>query len=479
MTARRSPFSPEVLTALLAAGATVAVCFATVAFGIRLSLGAVAAAGFFGGLVLTFTRRPHLGFAFTVVLLVFVPPLKVFVAPELGALKDLAVLAATVAAVVLVVFDGRRTDRWVVRLVGLLLAIYVINAGGGHDTGWAQGVRLVAEPLLLLLAGLLLPDPRRNLRWVTGTLIATALIAAGYGVLQQLMGATQLADLGYRYDDEIRFYGSQLRSFGTSDDSFGYTGLLAMAFAAVLLARRRSPGTVMAAGLLLVGIYVAFVRTAFLVVVGLVGIAVARRGKGISAVLVVVAGALLGASLLLTGSSGTEQRSFVVPSASGGSQLTSDPGAVNVVLNGRVSAWSAALGDEPRFWILGRGVGEVGTAASRASVSYVPGGESSGLSSTLAVDSGYVAAVADVGFIGLGVLLALLARLLALASAAGRQGHDGAWLALGAVFALMVDATSRASFTGFPTAYVAMLLAGVGIASATADRIASTNRGRS
>ncbi len=49
-----------------------------------------------------------------------------------------------------------------------------------------------------------------------------------------------------------------------------------------------------------------------------------------------------------------------MPSGSAAPGVT---GSANLILNGRVSAWTAALGPDPVDWILGRGVGKVGTAA--------------------------------------------------------------------------------------------------------------------
>jgi hypothetical protein len=82
------------------------------------------------------------------------------------------------------------------------------------------------------------------------------------------------------------------------------------------------------------------------------------------------------------------------------------------------------------------------------------------------VDSGYLATIADVGFAGLAVLLLLFARLIALAVDAARQAKTAGWIALGLLAALLLDALTRASFTGFPTAFLALLLVGVALAGA-------------
>ena len=84
---------------------------------------------------------------------------------------------------------------------------------------------------------------------------------------------------------------------------------------------------------------------------------------------------------------------------------------------------------------------------------------------SIAVDSGYFATVADVGIVGLLILLALFARILALGVAATRWGDVAGWLVLGWMIVLLIDAVTRASFTGFPTAFLGMLLVGLGIAT--------------
>jgi O-antigen ligase len=85
------------------------------------------------------------------------------------------------------------------------------------------------------------------------------------------------------------------------------------------------------------------------------------------------------------------------------------------------------------------------------------------------VDSGYLATVADVGIVGFAVLLMLLGRLWLLGSRAARSGSDAGWLAIGALMVLMLDALTRASFTGFPTAFLAFLFVGVALGAASEE----------
>ena len=110
------------------------------------------------------------------------PTAKVFVSSSLGPVKDAVTLAAGVAVLITVVRRHRRPDSphvdsllfWLVLVFG---GLYLVNlggtiAGGGHGIAWAQGFRLVCEPLILLLAGLTLPNPRRSLDIAVASLIA-------------------------------------------------------------------------------------------------------------------------------------------------------------------------------------------------------------------------------------------------------------------------------------------------------------------
>jgi O-antigen ligase len=136
-----------------------------------------------------------------------------------------------------------------------------------------------------------------------------------------------------------------------------------------------------------------------------------------------------------------------------------------LTLNGRTTVWSAALGHKRSAWVFGRGVGAVGTASQRATESLTGSSSPTKAKTGTIVDSGYIVALADVGFAGLAFLLALFGRLIFLAGSAARRGESSGWIALGLLTVMSLDALTRESLTGFPTAYVAMLV--VGIASAT------------
>jgi hypothetical protein len=60
----------------------------------------------------------------------------------------------------------------------------------------------------------------------------------------------------------------------------------------------------------------------------------------------------------------------------------------------------------------------------------------------------------------------LLARLWLLGARAARAGIGAGWIALGVLGTLLLDALTRASFTGFPTAFLALLFIGIALAAA-------------
>jgi len=444
--------------------ATLLAAYVAVTAGAQISVGFVVAVALFLGTVTAFMVYPHVAVSATIVLFVLVPLLKVFVAPEIGVVKDAVVVAAAVAATGVSLFDRRIVDRWILILAAILIGLYVLNVGSGHGTAWAQGVRLTGEPLVLLLVGMTLPNPRRTFRWALVTLIGTGCLVAAYGIVQQLVGKWALVGWGYSFEAQVRSLGNgQLRSFGTLDDPFAYAAFLLFALAGVFFWLRRGPIAWGAGTLILLGLAASFSRTAVLILIAFAGIALWRRGHAVPALLAVAA-VTLASALILINAGGSESNAVAV-SANG---PVGTVGSANVVLNGRISAWTAALGDDPGEWLMGRGVGEVGTAAARSSYSLAPAeGTDTDTADQQAVDSGYLATIADVGLVGLLVLLALFTRLtLNLLGAAGRDLNEG-WFGLAILAALLIDALTRAPFPGFPTAFLGLLLIGVAISSAS------------
>jgi len=424
-----------------AAGTVLAVLFVERA-GTPLGLGLLVGLTAFVGIVLAYVALPHAAVAATIPFFAVLPALKVFVHPLIGATKDLVVLAAVAAAGVL--FLRRRAarqdwipDRFVLVVVGFLLVLYAANVGGnltgetGYGAAWFHGVRLFAEPMSLLLVGLSLGgDPRRTLRW----------------------GVAGLMAIGYAYGEEVREAYGFLRSFGTLPEPFAYAGFLLLGLAGVLLWMQPRRLARLAAPILLLGVLVSFVRTAGLIAIALLGLTLAQRGHLRFAMLLLLSSVVAAATLFALGSQQTSTRLVQV---SPNQYLT---------LNGRTTLWQEELGTKKSAWFFGRGVGATGTASQRAQETLTGAAREDAGEGGL-VDSAYLATVADVGLVGLGLLIGLMARLLFLAWRAAKRGERSGWLALGLLTVMLLDALTRESLTGFPTAYIGMLALGLALAT--------------
>lgn len=451
----------------LGAGLTISAVFAAHQAGPAVGLGAPLALLAFASFVVAWVAAPHLMVAGIIPLFALIPTLKLMV-PAIGATKEALVSAALVAVVIVCLRRGRwPADRWTLGAVVLLLALYVVNLGGGFaadsfDLAWLHGVRLVSEPLLLLLAGLSLGSPR-TMRWALGSLIATATAVASFGLGQQILGAERLIAFGYDYNDQVRTFAGQLRSFGTLDEPFAYAAFLLFGLAAVLFAMRRGPLAFAVGSVIAVGLAVSLARTAALVSAALLGLWLARRGHTAVALLLTVASVAAAVAFLVASGGGTESRTVQAGSST------------YLTINGRTDAWRLALG-KPAEWPFGRGVGEIGTAAERAQFAISPNEDDARDKSAAAVDSGYFAAVADIGLIGFAVLVGLLWRLAALSRRAIGQGKQAGWLAAGLLTVLLLDAVTRASFTAFPTAYLGFLLTGIAIRASQSEETSHERR---
>jgi hypothetical protein len=468
---------PWVDFGLVLAGAVITTAGAVVAAGsgAKIGVGAVAAVALFVLVVLAFLRVPHYTIVGAIFLFACSPSIKVFVSSSLGGLKDLVSVAAITAAVILIVFYRRRVDRPIAVLAALFMILYVVNVGHGHDTAWAQGVRLSGEPVGLLIAGLVLPNPRRNLRFALGALVCIGVLESLYGLLQQLAGAARLVSWGYSYSQQVRTISGFLRSFGTLDDSFGFAALLYFSLGAVVFWMRSGVLAWIAGAVILAGLASSFVRTAAPILIAFMALGLVRRGQALPAIAFALATLAIATATLLT-AGGSESRTYTVYFANGGTTEVhaTVAGKGALTFNGRTSSWHAAVGSDPFNWAFGRGVGKVGTAALRATQGLLGGSSSSGSSSSAAshlyaVDSGYFATMADVGLVGLLVLLALFWRLLSLTRRAARQGLTNGWVGIGITTALLIDALTRGSFNAFPTGFIGMLVIGLAVAACQSE----------
>lgn len=461
MTAAR--LSRPDLAVYLAGGAlTVLTALAALKTNGPLVLTALAALTFFLATATCFVAAPHIAVALTIPLFAILPAIRTLAVPSIGPIKDLITLAAGAGAVVLAAQAHERGRTWVDARLALaitaLLGLYVVNFGGllggtAFEPGWMHGVRLVAEPLILLLVGLAAGN-RRTLRWAVGSLLITAVVVALYGIYQQLIGPGALVGLGYEYDSQVRTIGGRLRSFGTLDEPFAYASFLLLGLCATLFWVRRRRLAIEIGALITVGLITSQVRSAAIISVALFGIWLARRRLVVLASFM-LAGAVITAVtvlLLLPGATRTETKQ------------TSE--STYLTVNGRTEAWRVVLTD-PSTLPLGKGVGVVGTAAERAERDAQVGVSEE--RDTTAVDSGYFAAVADVGIAGLVLVVFILGRLAQLAVDAARDGKREGWFATALLVTLSFDAITRSSFTAFPTAFLGFLLVGLALGAARED----------
>jgi hypothetical protein len=451
---------------VLGAGLTIAIASATVHSGAKVSLGLSVAVLAYIGLVAAWLLSPQVMVAVTIPVFAFLPSAKVLISPVLGPVKDFITLAAAGAVLITLLQRRKRpgapdVDRTLIWLVVAVLGLYVVNlggilVGGGHGIAWAQGLRLLSEPLILLCAGLSLPNPRRTLAVAINVLVATGVVVALYGLYEQYVGPWRLVGQGYSFTHEVRKIGGHLRSFGTLDDPFAYAAFLLLAITAALFWMRRGPLKTAALSVMAIGLLFSFVRSAILISVALLAIWLLRNGRVATGFIMLFASLAAGMAFLIG-----------VSGASEGHAVRAGPNTY-VTLNGRTSAWAAVFDRRARL-PFGLGVGKVGTAANRANYG-VFADPRKAQTKTFAVDSAYFATVADVGLIGFAVVIALLARLLVLGIAATRWAGPAGWLALGWLAVLLIDAVTRESFTGFPTAFLGFLLIGLALASAPPPR---------
>jgi hypothetical protein len=442
----------------LGVGFVVLAAYASVQAGPALGLGLPLALLVFAALVAAFVSAPHLAVAAMIPLFAAIPSLKIFV-PPIGATKDLVAAAAIVAlAVACARRGGWSGDRWTLIAVTLLIALYVLNLGGGFSResfglAWFHGVRLISEPLLLLLVGLGLDRAGRTLRWALGSLVLTASLAAFVGLAQQVLGPQRLVAFGFDYDQHVRTFNGHLRSFGTFDEPFAYAAFLLFGLAAALFGLRRGWLVYAAGALIAAGLVASLARTAAVVSIALLGLWLARHGF-IAVAMLLGSAALVSSAVLLVTAGGTESQTVVAGSST------------YLTINGRTEAWKLALG-RPVEWPFGRGVGEVGTAAERATLTVRGTRRTDDDDASGAVDSGYFATVADIGLAGLAVLVALFWRLGGLARRAVGRKQSAGWIAAGMLTVLLIDALTRASFTAFPTAYLGLLITGLALRAAS------------
>jgi O-antigen ligase len=452
----------DLLALATGGGFTLAVVLATAHEGTKFGAGFLLLAGFCI-LVAGWMLAPHVVVAVSIPLFAVIPAAKLFVSPWVGPAKDLVTLGAAVAVLTGFLQREKRptpspVDHVLITLVVAIVCLYIVNiggslSGGGHGIAWAQGVRLIGEPLILLMAGLTLSQPRKTLNFAVGSLISTGVVVALYGIYQQYIGQWRLVGLGYSFSDQVRTISGHLRSFGTLDDPFVYATFLLLALSAALFGMRRGPLKAACMSVITIGLLFSYVRSALVISIALAAIWLLSVGRVALGLLLLGASAASALALLFAVAGANETRS-----------VQAGPNTY-VTLNGRTTVWATVF-DKPSKIPFGLGVGKVGTAAERAQFG-VTADAGKARKRTTAVDSGYFATVADIGIVGLIVLVALLSRLVVLGIAAARRSGRTGWLVIGWLAVLLIDAVTRASFTGFPAAFLGLLLVGVGLAASS------------
>lgn len=319
---------------------------------------------------------------------------------------------------------GRRLPTWVPAVAGLL-ALGLVSAVLVGGVQAVVGLKVTFFYLLVGVAAWRCPlDAGERDRLVT-VLMASGVVVAAYGVLQQLIGPAALNALGYEWNTTIRYTGSFLRSWSTFNQPFGlafYLMAVVLVGLPVALAERgrlRNQLFLLALPLLAAGMATTFVRASWIGVA--VGLAYLGASRYRILLLVIPAGVV--ALLLLPGD--------VASSA-----LSSSSSAE------RLDHWTTHL-DTVVSNPVGIGIGGTGSAAERAA-------ELTGGGPTYQPDNYYYKVAYELGPLGLWMLVLLLGAAFAATrrSARTRAGPDGA-LALGVSANIAAAAVASLAATYF------------------------------
>jgi O-Antigen ligase len=234
---------------------------------------------------------------------------------------------------------------WLVALVG----VAAISFGIHQSKAALWGMKLDFIYLTLTYAAWRCPLNAKDRDRFVSIIMGIGTLAAGYGVVQQLLGHERLHELGYEYNSVLRFNGGFLRSISTFALPFSFGFFMIMVIVIGLpvalsdLTRWRNRLFLVVTPLLVVGLVTSIVRTAMLgLLVGLLYLGI-RRYRSIIAVLVP-----LGLVAL-----------FFIPGSSATSALSSDS------TKARSANWTENI-DAITGRPFGLGVGETGAAKARA-----------------------------------------------------------------------------------------------------------------
>jgi hypothetical protein len=425
---------------------------------------------------LALLNRPWLAPWGVLVLFPLTAELQLRVTSSAGVTKD----ALTGLLVVIAIFHVHRT-RWLVRrlrpmasafaALAVVAALYVLDPGGTHGSGWLFGTRLLLEGLCLLVVGLTCPRPERAVKHLVRATCAITAFEAGFAWIQQAAGLNTLVyTWGYEYGSQVRQTSSGgLLVSGTFADPFQLValGLLALCLAAFVATTRVETVILIVSALALLG--ATQVRTAF-VQVALVAFLYALRRRWF-----VPTAAVLSALVAIGVFAGLTITTAPFP---GGPRTP-----LLLGLNGRSTAWSLAVTSQKSL-LEGHGVGIVGTGSNRAAGGLVT--KASAYDPTKAptavfagdsafLDSSYAQVQSDVGIVGVAALLLWIGGLLnrlrrPLVRGEGPAQRDARWGALALLAVSAVDWIGRSSLASYTTGFLTLYVLGVLLAAAAARR---------
>jgi len=246
--------------------------------------------------------------------------------------------------------EHRRVPSWVSAFVALL-ALGLLSAIFVGGTTAVVGLRISYFDALIAVVIWRCPFSRKERDQLVTVLLAVGIVTSLVGVWQQIVGHASLHELGYEYDETIRFTeGFRLRSFSTFNQPFPFAlflmviVLLVLPFALSDPKRLRSKVFFLATPLFAAALVLTYVRAAFLgLAIGLLYLAFHRYKILVYGIPLVLVAMLF----IPTGTSFT--RAFTHRES----------------LTARTTSWDQRfelLADNP----LGSGIGTTGAAAEKA-----------------------------------------------------------------------------------------------------------------
>lgn len=367
----------------------------------------LAALALVGTVVRFIHHRPSRG----ILVLVAIAPLDglVDIAPDVPLLAGWkeGLLLFTLLAAYLAPAGERPAPRrtWQPAFLGLLaLAVISVGAAPAGQRLWGMKIAFFYATITLVLRRQPL-DARDRDRLIT-ILMAQAPLLAAYGIAQQALGAERLVDMGYLYNEHVRFAAGHLRSFSTFNQPFPFAfylfvvTVLCLPIALSHTHRRRNRLFLAALPVIAIGMAFTFVRTAWIATA--IGVAVlALRGQ--RTVRRLVPTATVAAALAVV------------------TVISLNPGVFSLhSLNEREATWSSNLG-EIASAPLGHGIGSIGVAASSAQIQSVGLSEAvatASLSVTIIPDNQYYTWLHGLGLLGLWCFVRMLAGFMIVAQGA-------------------------------------------------------------